>query len=226
MNMIAGLVGALDRVRGGLGSDEESALTADARLILAENGAMMALQEGETAPDFDLPSTAGDTVRLSERLHDGPVVLTFYRGGWCAYCSGYLSALQAALPAFRAAGAQLIAVSPQTIEASVRTVDKIGIGFGVLSDHGNAVARQFGLVFRLPEAFRRAYAALAIDLPATNGSSSFELPVPATYIIRPDRTITYAAVDADYTRRPDPGGILDVLQAMSAAASGKALGHG
>jgi|APTNR8051073442_1049403.scaffolds.fasta_scaffold11046_1 peroxiredoxin len=225
MNMIVGLVGALDRVRSGLGSQSEATLAADARQILAENGAMMALQEGETAPDFDLPSTAGEIVRLSERLGDGPVVLTFYRGGWCAYCSGYLSALQAALPAFRAAGAQLIAVSPQTIEASIRTVDKIGIGFLVLSDHDNAVTRQFGLVFRLPEAFRRAYAALDIDLPATNGSASFELPVPATFVIRSDRTITYAAVDADYTRRPDPGSILSHLQAM-APASGKAIGHG
>lgn len=219
MKMIDGLVGALDRVRSGLGRQSEAALVSDARHILLANGAMMALQAGETAPDFALPSTDSAMVRLNDLLAEGPVVLTFFRGGWCAYCSRYLGALQAGLPAFRATGARLVAVSPQTIDASLRTVEKIGIGYKVLSDADNQVARRFGLVFRLPEAFRRAYAALAIDLPATNGSTSFELPVPATYVIDRDRRIIHAAVDADYTRRPDPGVILDVLQATTATAS-------
>jgi peroxiredoxin len=218
MNMVNGLVSALDRLRAGLGNEQRAALEADAVELLEDNRALHSLQEGEWVEDFELPDATGRTVRLSDLLAAGPVVLTFYRGGWCTYCSTYLRALQAALPAFRAAGAQLLAISPQTPDASARTAARLEIGFHVLSDHDNRVARRFGLVFQLPEAFRRAYAALDIDLPATNGSTSFELPVPATYVIDRDRRIAYASVDADYTRRPHPGEILDRLQALAAGS--------
>jgi len=214
MNIVSGLIQALDRVRDGLGVQSADALESAARGLLDDNHALMSLQAGETIDDFGLKDVTGRGVKLSQYLANGPVVLTFYRGGWCLYCQSYLSALQAALPAFRAAGAQLIAVSPQTTEYSMATAEKLQIGFPVLSDQDNALARRFGLVFRLPEAFRQAYSTLDIDLPRHNGSETFELPVPATYIIRPDRVISYAHVDPDYTRRPHPGDILSHLQLL------------
>ena len=148
----------------------------------------------------------------------GPVGLTFYRGGWCAYCSAYLADLQQALPAFRAAGAELVAISPQTPAFTASTAEKLEIDYPVLSDRDNTIARRFGLVYRLPEAFREAYDALGVHLPEINGTPSFELPVPATYVVRPDLTIAYASVDADYTRRPDPDEVLSHLQVGAAAA--------
>jgi peroxiredoxin len=156
-------------------------------------------------------------------LRSGPVVLTFYRGGWCGYCSAYLADLQDALPAFRVAGAELVAISPQTSAFTACTAEKLGIDYPVLSDRDNTIARRFGLVYRLPEAFREVYEAVGVDLPEINGAASFELPVPATYIIRPDLTIAYASVDADYTRRPDPDEILSHLQMSAAVARAGAV---
>jgi peroxiredoxin len=218
MKMISGLVDALERVRSGLGAKSRPALEAAARELLAENRAIMSLQQGESAEDFQLLDSGCKPLRLSQLLRSGAIVLTFYRGGWCGYCSAYLANLQQALPAFRAAGAELVAISPQTCAFSLSTAEKLDIDYPVLSDPDNAIARRFGLVYRLPEAFRKAYDALGIQLPEINGSDSFELPVPATYIVRQDLTVAYASVDADYTRRPDPDEILSHLQTSAAAA--------
>lgn len=83
-----------------------------------------------------------------------------------------------------------------------------------MSDQGNRVSRQFGLVYSLPESLRAIYAGFGIDLPAYNGDERFELPLPATYVIRPDGEIAYAFADADYTRRMEPAEIIEVLRAL------------
>ena len=86
--------------------------------------------------------------------------------------------------------------------------------FPILSDPGNAVARRFGLVFALPERLRPVYARFGIDLPAANGDSSFELPVPATYVIDRDGTVRWAHVDVDYRTRAEPADLLAALDAL------------
>jgi peroxiredoxin len=212
--MVDGLVQSLDRLRPGFGSGRRGALEQAARDLLEDNQALLSLQEGERVEDFELPDASGRPVRLSELSARGPVVLTFYRGAWCDYCSAYLRTLDQALDWVREAGAELVAISPQTPEHSATTADKLDLGYPVLSDADNQVARRFGLVFRLPEAFRSAYEVLGIDLPRYNGTHSFELPIPATYVIARDNRIAYASVDADYTKRPDPAAILAKLDAL------------
>lgn len=214
MSMVSGLISALDKIRPGLGSTAAEPLTKAARELLEDNKAMLSRQEGESIEDFALPDASGRTVTLSNQLLRGPVVLTFYRGGWCGYCSAYLRALDEAAPRLRDAGAEILAISPQTLQSSAATVQKLEVGFPVLSDFDNVVARDFGLVYVLPEAFRDAYANIGIDLPATNGTDTFELPVPATYVIAPSRRIVYADVDPDYTRRPDPDDLLRCVRAI------------
>lgn len=220
MSMVSGLISALDNVRSGLGASVTEPLTNAARDLLEDNKAMLSRQEGETVDDFALPDASGRTVTLSNQLLRGPVVLTFYRGGWCGYCSAYLSALDQAAADFRNAGVEILAISPQTLQSSAATAEKLAVGFPVLSDFDNAVARSFGLVYVLPEAFRDAYKTIGIDLPATNGTDTFELPVPATYIIAPSRRIVFAAVDPDYTHRPDPADLLRRVQALQETRSG------
>jgi peroxiredoxin len=100
---------------------------------------------GDAATDFELPDARGKTVRLSDRLADGPVVISFYRGGWCPYCNLELHALQEHLPQFEQLGASLVAISPQVPDESLNTAEKNELTFSVLSDVGNAVARQYGL---------------------------------------------------------------------------------
>lgn len=203
-------------------SDEQREFEAQARELLDDNIALRAIGRGEAAPDFALPNALGETVRLSELLRDSAVVLSFYRGQWCPYCGAQLELLQAQLPAFEARGASLVAVSPQSPDTSLSTVEKLGLGYEVLSDLGNEVARRYGIAFRLPEVFRTAYDRLGIDLPSFNGDDSFELPVPATYVIGRDGIIAFAHVDADYTRRAEVPGILGALQDLEPEAAAAA----
>ena len=170
---------------------------------------------GQIAPGFELPDANGNRGELSTLLENGPVVLTFYRGGWCPYCNIELRALQSALPQIQSHGASLVAVSPQTPDQSLSTAEKNELEFSVLSDVGNQVAGEYGLVFTLPEPLRPIYEDFGIDLPAHNGDDTFELPVPATYVIDREGVVRYAFVNADYRRRAEPSEILASLAALS-----------
>ena len=140
-------------------------------------------KQGDMAPVFNLPNVRGENISLSELLTKGPVVLNFYRGVWWPFCNLELRALQLKLSEITSLGAQLVAVSPQLPDNSLSTAEKLSLTFEVLSDVGNKVARDFGIVFTLPETLRDIYKGFGIDLPASNGDQTFELPVPATYII-------------------------------------------
>ena len=139
------------------------------------------------------------------------MVLTFYRGDWCPYCNLQLRAYQAILPLIQELGASLVAVSPQTPDNSLSTAEKKGLTFPVLSDAGNKVARQYGLVFSLSETLRTVSA----NLPSFNGDDSWELPIPGTFVIAHDRTVRLAFVDADWTKRLEPAAILDTLRRLA-----------
>jgi peroxiredoxin len=181
--------------------------------MLVESGiAEKSLRVGDKAPDFDLPNASGEAVRLKGLLDKGPVVLNFYRGGWCPYCNLELNAYQKRLPDINQLGASLVAISPQTPDNSLSTAEKNELKFQVLSDVGNKVADKFGLVFRLPTELQELYNKFGIVLPKFNGDESWELPMPGTYVIDKDGTVSYAFVDADYTKRAEPDEVIAKLQ--------------
>lgn len=120
--------------------------------------------------------------------------------------------MQLALPEIEALGGHLVAVAPELPDKSLSTAAKNALAFEVLSDLGNKVARNFGLVFSLAEELRPIYASFGIDIPAYNGDDTFELPMPATYVIGTDGTIVHAFVNADYTRRLEPAEIVEILK--------------
>lgn len=182
--------------------------------VAASGAARGAVGVGDRAPSFVLPDQNGAQVSLHSMLSGGPVVLSFYRGGWCPYCSLELRALMAHQPQIAAAGATLVAVSPQTPDASASTADQLDLDFPVLSDSGNQVAESFGLVFTLPEPLGRLYEQMGNDLAATNGDQTMRLPVPATYLIRPGGTIAWGFVDPDYTKRAEPTDVIAALEAL------------
>jgi peroxiredoxin len=173
-----------------------------------------ALGVGAEAPDFVLPDARGQSVSLSDILRHGPAVVTFYRGGWCPYCNLQLRAYQAALPDMMALGARLVAISPQLPDGSLSTAEKNELTFDVLSDVGNEVARRFGLVYALPEELRATLRSSNKALPGINGDESWELPLPATYVIARDRRIALAFIDVDYRRRLAPEDILVALRSL------------
>ncbi|NEQ31519.1 MAG: AhpC/TSA family protein [Leptolyngbya sp. SIO4C5] len=175
------------------------------------------LKAGDRVPNFSLPNAVGQTVGIQDLLQTGPVVISFYRGSWCPYCNLELKALQQALPEIETQGANLVAISPQTPDSSLSTAEKHDLSFEVLSDVGNQVAKEFGLVFTLPAYLRPIYENFGIDLPAHNGDETFELPVPATYVVRTDSTIVQAYVNVDYTQRQDPAEIVAGLKDLSVA---------
>lgn len=170
------------------------------------------LKAGDTVPNFTLPDAHGDRVSFVDTLDHGPVVLSFYRGGWCPYCNLELQALQQVLPQIKELGAQLMAVSPELPDQTLSTAEKHALAFTVLSDQGNRVAKDFGIVFTLPEVLRSIYAKFGIDLPAWNGDDSFELPMPATYVIGRNGIIMDGFVNTDYMQRMEPERILDILR--------------
>jgi peroxiredoxin len=170
---------------------------------------------GDRAPEFALPSARGETVRLGELLARGPVVVAFYRGGWCPYCNLQLRAYERVLGEIHALGASLVAISPQLPDGSLSTVERDELSFPVLSDVGNVVARAYGLVFAVPEDVVRFYAeAKGFDLAAVNGAARAELPVPGCFVIGRDGVVALADVDPDYTRRLEPAAILDALREL------------
>lgn len=176
-----------------------------------------AIRTGDQAPDFALSDPRGVLVSLSALLKAGPAVVTFYRGGWCPYCNLQLRAYQAVLPEITALGARLVAISPQLPDGSLSTSSANNLTFDVLSDVGNRVARKFGLVWSLPEELRAALRSSNKALPDINGDDSWELPVPATYVIASDGSIILAAIDVDYRNRLEPEAILAALRSMRPA---------
>jgi peroxiredoxin len=172
-----------------------------------------AIGVGDNAPGFVLPGVDGRQISLEALLQQGPVVLTFYRGGWCPYCNLQLRAYQAALPDFAALGASLAAVSPQLPDNSLDTAEKNALSFDVLSDLGNAVARSYGLVYALPFELREALRSNGKALSGINGDNSWELPVPATYVIGTDGRVLLASLHIDYRTRLEPDAILAALRA-------------
>jgi len=177
--------------------------------------ASSALTVGAKAPSFDLPDHDGKNVSSSDVIAKGRLVLCFIRGRWCPFCVGQMEAMNLVLPQIEQAGATLVAISPQTVKQSFFMHDQHKLGFPLLSDAGNKVAGQFGLTYRVPPLQEAVYRRAFVNLPFTNGDESWELPIPATYIIDRDGRILYASANEDYTERPEPAEIARLLHLSS-----------
>ncbi len=190
------------------------------RQLINSGAAENALKERAQAPDFALPDARGNAVRLSHLLTQGPVIMIFYRGQWCPYCHLALRAYQQALPHLQARGASLVAISPQTPHHSRAMAEKLDLTFALLSDRGNQVARQFGLVFTIDEAVRGAHKQVCADLPAFNGDNSWELPMAGTFLVDQSGTVRLAFVHPDFTRRLDPLVVIARLKELNGEREG------
>jgi peroxiredoxin len=175
---------------------------------LAEN----VLTIGSKAPAFELKDYNGVPVSSTDLLDKGRLVICFFRGRWCPFCVGQMEAMNLLLPQLELAGAALVAISPQTVQQSFFMVDQHKLRFLLLSDDGNHVARRFGLVYRVPGEQEAIYRRAFVNLPFANGDNSWELPIPATFIVDRDGSILYASADEDYTQRPEP---LEILQQLN-----------
>ncbi len=173
---------------------------------------------GDRVPPIKLSDQLGRTVDMASLLLDGPVVLAFYRGGWCPYCNLTLRALQSALDDLKGAGATLVAITPELPDHSLSTSEKNELSFPVLSDPNNEVGREFRIVFPIAEDVVALQLERDRDVAAHNGAAVAEVPLPATYVIGRDGVIRYAFVDADHTRRAEPATVVDVVNTLVEAS--------
>jgi peroxiredoxin len=174
--------------------------------------AVGALGVGARVPDFELSDHNGKLVSSSELPSKGRLVICFIRGRWCPFCVGQMEAMNYIAPKIAATGASLVAISPQTEKQAFFMRDQHQLTFPMLVDAHNDVARRFGLVYRVLDEQQGLYRSTFVNLPFVNGDSSWELPIPATYIIDRDGTILFAAANEDYSERPEPREILSVLE--------------
>ncbi len=182
--------------------------------VVAASGLIKdAMKVGDTAPDFTLTNADGKEVALSALLKEGPVILTWYRGGWCPYCNIALAAMEKKLPEFRKAGAQLVALTPELPDKSLTTTEKNKLTFQVLTDKDHAVARKFGIAFDLTPEVRELYKK-HFNLTEFNGATAGDgtLPLAATYIIDRKGVIRWAFLDADYRKRAEPADLVTFLE--------------
>lgn len=171
-----------------------------------------ALGVGDTLPDATLTDATGQPVTLSSLLAKGPLILNFYRGGWCPYCNFEMKAYQDLLPEITAAGAGLAGVTPEKPGNALTTIEKNTLTYPVLTDAGNEFAKALGLVFELTGDLKALYEGFGLDLPKVNQESGWTLAIPAVYVVGSDGKILFADVDLDYRRRAEPSDALAALE--------------
>ncbi len=213
-----------------LQQENEAKMSPDMANMLAEAyaelrvriGGMRRVSTGDIVPDFTLPHMMGYDVTLSALLAKGPVVLSFFRGGWCPFCNLEISALKEALSDIETRNSTLVLMSPETVDSSLTTCKLNGLeyeilcetGLEVLNDHSNQVARELGLVYELTDDLRHHFTKMGVDLSRHNGDDSWELPIPATLIVDRDRRVRLAFTDIDFTKRLEPSVILEALDEL------------
>lgn len=179
--------------------------------LVSSGVAERAIRAGDYAPGFRLRDPDGKAISSYDLLNSGPVLIFFYRGGWCPYCNFDLRAIEAVAHALRSLGASIIAVSQQSAHECHVTEQRHGLSFPSLVDSGGKVALAFGLRWKLSRKLQAAELESGLDLAAVNDEPSWTLPMPARYVISPDGIVQYADISADYTRRGDPTEIFPIL---------------
>ncbi|MHA4740337.1 peroxiredoxin-like family protein [Dyadobacter sp. MSC1_007] len=178
-------------------------------------GSELKLNEGDKAPDFNMPNLYGENVNLYNTLDSKRVILIFYRGGWCPFCNLQLRQYQNMIPLFEEYNARIIAVSPEIPDRNLSEEEKTDLKYEVLSDVGNGVARRFTGILKYEGKSAERLKELGIDLAEINQSESGEVPVPAVFIIDQNRKVVFAKSEGgDYKKRVDPQEVLVALKGL------------
>ncbi|MBT3911965.1 MAG: AhpC/TSA family protein [Rhodospirillaceae bacterium] len=209
------LQAALAAVENAMPPEKRDMIAGMVGRIAAGDAGTKSLAKGDQAPNFILSDAHGNATALRAVLMEGPIVLVFYRGRWCPYCSAELAAYQLAMPEITARGAKLVAISPEIPDDPLTPGEIDSLSFEVLSDPGNTVARKFGLVYEVDSDTRSEFEGLGLDLSKVNGDERWELPVPATFIVDSNREIVFASTEPDYRTRAEPADVVAALDHMA-----------
>jgi peroxiredoxin len=165
-------------------------------LTLGAQDSPKGLQVKEKAPAFTAKDQAGKTISLESQLKKGPVVLVFYRGQWCPYCSRQLKKLEDSLSLITAKGATVIAVTPEKTENINKTISKTKASYPILFDEGLKIMKSYDVSYQVSEKTIGKYKGYGIDFVEANGTTNgTNLPVPAMYIINKEGIIVFRHFD-------------------------------
>jgi peroxiredoxin len=174
-----------------------------------------AVAVGDKLAPFALPDATGQARTLDELSADGPAVIVFYRGGWCPYCNLTLRTYQRdLLPQLSARSARLVAISPETPDASLSTQEKAELTYTVLSDSGARLASALGITFDPSEEGLAAQRTLGLDIRTTRADGGTALPMPTVLIVDRDHTVRFVDIHPDYTGRTEVDEILAALHTL------------
>ncbi len=169
------------------------------------------LKPGQTMPAFQLPDAQNKLVNSSDLLAIAPLVVSFFRGRWCPYCITELEAWRDAYTLLRERGALLVAISPQSIRQNDFTVTQHELPFPLLRDDAAHVAKTFGTAYTIPESYRDYYRSILVNIPFINDEASWNLPLPATFVVGQDGIVKWSSGFADFRVRPEPSEALGAL---------------
>ena len=195
MSLQSQLSSFYDEFHSGLPAETSATLKSVTQNLKNTYDPSTSIQAGGRFPDFRLKDPTGRDVTKDELLKHGPLLVSFYRGGWCPFCNIQLRALQELLHEFKAKGVTLVAISPELPDYSLTAKEKNNLEFPVLSDVGNLLGAQ-------------------IDLEARNGDASLEVPIPATILIDRNGIVRNVHVDANYHERLEPATTLSWIDAL------------
>ena len=197
-----------------LPADVSETFARDRESLLA-HGAPNAVAAGVVLEDFTLTDATGEPVSLASLVADGPAVLVFYRGGWCPYCNLALHHYQAELvPELPRHKARLVAITPQTPDDSLSTVEKHALEFPVLTDAGLRLADRLGIAFEPSAESQAAQLELGLDIRDGNAERATRLPMPTVLVVDSDRVVRFADVHPDYATRTEVAAILAALAGL------------
>lgn len=166
------------------------------------------LQVGDVAPSFEARDPGGDSYHFIADELDAPVVMIFYRGGWCPYCNKHLKELKDVVPTLNQNGVDVLFFSADKPELLAESLSESIPDYTLLSDASMAISRSFGIAFRVDDKTIGRYKRYGIDLEKASGFSHHQLPVPSVYVVNPDGKIGFAYNNANYKVRLAPEDIL------------------
>jgi peroxiredoxin len=181
---------------------------------LRKSGAVdQILKPGAKAPSFTLKNQHDEDISSVDLIKRGPLVVSFTRGSWCPFCSAEVRALNEAYDQFRQAGIELVVLSPQSLERTRKQATAGKLKFSLLADTDNEIAKAFGLVYTFPEDLKDVYRnVVKVDVQAVNETASWQLPIPARFIIDGNGVIRDVKADPDYRFRPEPSEVFEIAK--------------
>jgi peroxiredoxin len=186
--------------------------------IHSSAGEVQPLLVGMEAPDFTLRDVENQPFSFTSGVQAKPIVLTFFRGGWCPYCNMHLSELRLAEKQLKEMGFDIWFISIDKPELLLESLDDPDIGYTVYSDSALSATRAFWLAFRVDDELNERYLNYDIDLEKASGENHHVLPAPATYIIGTDGVINFAYINPDYKVRLHPNVLLAAATAYNEEA--------